>query len=135
MGKFYQVPEGLTMLQAMWHTGHELTRGVGCLGGICGACSATYRTKDSIKIKSTLACQTLIEDGMSFSLVHTYYPNRKIPYDFKEIDDPKQALFRYYPEAALCRNRDTCTLACPKGIDVSNIARLNREFIKANLID
>ncbi len=118
MGKFYQVPEGLTMLQAMWHTGHELTRGVGCLGGICGACSATYRTKDSIKIKSTLACQTLIEDGMSFSLVHTYYPNRKIPYDFKEMEDPKQDLFRYYPEAALCRNCNTCTLACPKGIDV-----------------
>lgn len=118
MGRPYQVPEGLTMLQAMWHAGIELTRGVGCLGGICGACSTTYRTKDSIKIKSTLACQTLIEDGMSFSLVYSYYPNRKIPYDFKEMEDAKQDLFRYYPEAALCRNCDTCTQACPKGIDV-----------------
>jgi len=118
MGRSYQVPEGLTMLQAMWHAGLELTRGVGCLGGVCGACSATYRTKDDIKIKSTLACQTLIEDGISFSLVPTYYPNRKVVYDFKEMEDPKQALFHYYPETALCRNCDTCTLACPKGIDV-----------------
>jgi len=118
MGKFYPVPEGLTMLQAMWHTGHRLTRGAGCLGGICGACSTTYRTKDSIKIKNALACQTLIEDGMSFSLVYSYYPNRKVPYDFNEVEEPKQDLFRYYPEAALCRNCDACTIACPKGIDV-----------------
>lgn len=118
MGTQYQVPEGLTMLQAMWHTGNRLTRGVGCLGGICGACSTSYRTKDSIKIKNALACQTLIEDGMSFSLIYSYYPNRKVPYDYKTFEEPKQDLFRYYPEAALCRNCDACTEACPKGIDV-----------------
>lgn len=118
MGKFYSVPEGLTMLQAMWHTGHELTRGVGCLGGICGACSASYTTKDSTKIKNALGCQTLVEEGMSFSLVSSYYPNRKIPYDYKALEEPKQDLFRYYPESALCRNCDACTVACPKGIDV-----------------
>jgi len=70
MGKAYQVPEGLTMLQAMWHTGHALTRGVGCLGGICGACSASYRTKGDIRIKNGLACQTQVEEGMSFSLIY-----------------------------------------------------------------
>ena len=118
MGTFYQVPEGLTMLQAMWHTGHRLTRGLGCLGGICGACSTSYRTKGDIKIKNCLACQTQIEDGMSFSLIYPYYPSRKVPYDFKEVKDPKQDLFRYYPEASLCRNCDSCTIACPKGIDV-----------------
>lgn len=118
MGTFYQVPEGLTMLQAMWHTGHRLTRGLGCLGGICGACSTSYRTKGDIKIKNCLACQTQIEDGMSFSLIYSYYPSRKVPYDFEEVEDPKQDLFRYYPEAALCRNCDSCTVACPKGIDV-----------------
>ncbi|MEI6891748.1 MAG: succinate dehydrogenase/fumarate reductase iron-sulfur subunit [Pontiella sp.] len=32
-----------------------------------------------------------------------------------------------------CSNEYECAVACPKGIDVQNIARLNREFIKANL--
>ncbi len=106
------------MLQAMWHSGLELTRGVGCLGGICGACPAKYRTKEDTKIKTALACQTQVEDGMAFSLIASYYPNRKVTYQFPEMKDPKQDLFRHYPEAALCRNCDACTVACPKGIDV-----------------
>lgn len=32
-----------------------------------------------------------------------------------------------------CSNEYECAVACPKGIDVKNIARLNREFIKAGL--
>jgi succinate dehydrogenase / fumarate reductase iron-sulfur subunit len=32
-----------------------------------------------------------------------------------------------------CSNEYECAVACPKGIDVVNIARLNREFIKAKL--
>ncbi len=118
MGKQHQVPEGLTMLQAMWHTGHELTRGVGCLGGICGACPSKYTTPADAKIKTALACQTQVEEGMSFSLTAPYYPNRKVVSDFKKMEDPKQEIFRLYPETALCRNCDACTQACPKGIDV-----------------
>jgi len=106
------------MLQAMWHTGHELVRGVGCLGAVCGACPTTYRSQGDTKIKTTLACQTQVEDGMSFSLTASYYPDKKVTYNFDEAKDPKQDLFRYYPEAALCRNCDACTVACPKGIDV-----------------
>lgn len=30
-----------------------------------------------------------------------------------------------------CSNEYECAVACPKGIDIKNIARLNREFIKA----
>jgi succinate dehydrogenase/fumarate reductase-like Fe-S protein len=118
MGRPYSVPEGLTMLRAMWYTGHEIVRGAGCLGGFCGACAALYRTKDDVKFKSCLACQTLVEDGMSFSLNFAYYPSRKVPYDLEKIEDPKQGLFQYYPEASLCRNCNACTEACPQGIDV-----------------
>ena len=32
-----------------------------------------------------------------------------------------------------CSNEYECAVACPKGIDVKNIARLNREFIKASI--
>ena len=118
MGKKYEVPDGLTMLRAMWYTGHDVIRGAGCLGGFCGACAATYKTKDDVPLKSTLACQTLVEDGMSFSLAFSYYPSKKVADDIEKIEDPKQGLFQYYPEASLCRNCNACTVACPQGIDV-----------------
>jgi heterodisulfide reductase subunit C len=118
MGRPYAVPEGLTMLRAMWYTGHEVVRGAGCLGGFCGACAATYRTKDDVRLRNALACQTLVEDGMSFYLNFSYYPNRKAVYDLDQISDTKQELFKIYPEASLCRNCNACTEACPQGIDV-----------------
>ena len=34
-----------------------------------------------------------------------------------------------------CTNTGACAAECPKSISLSNIARLNREFIKANLAD
>ena len=33
-----------------------------------------------------------------------------------------------------CTNHKECEMECPKGISISNISRLNREFIKAALI-
>lgn len=43
-GKQYEVPEGITVIKAMWYAGQEVVRGIGCLGGFCGACAAYYRT-------------------------------------------------------------------------------------------
>ena len=61
-GKSYQVPEGITVIKALWYTGQEVIRGAGCLGGFCGACATYYRTKDDPKVKTCLACQTAVED-------------------------------------------------------------------------
>jgi succinate dehydrogenase / fumarate reductase iron-sulfur subunit len=33
-----------------------------------------------------------------------------------------------------CTNEYECEAACPKGISVSNIARLNREYVRATLV-
>jgi succinate dehydrogenase/fumarate reductase-like Fe-S protein len=117
MGKPYQVPQGITMIQAMWHIGQTLTRGIGCLGGVCGACATYYRTKGSYELKTGMACQLLVEEGLSFSLIQSF-PVRKPVYQFEEITDPKQELFKYFPEAALCRNCNACSEACPQDIDV-----------------
>src|SRR3569832_2459665 len=106
MGKRYQVPQGITLIQAMWHTGHEVTRGIGCLGGVCGACSTLYRTKESHELKQWLGCQLIVEEGMSFSL-SAPFPVKKPFYKMEELPDPTQDLFRHFPEAALCRNRNT----------------------------
>jgi len=34
-----------------------------------------------------------------------------------------------------CPNTGACAAECPKNISLSNIARLNREFIKAKIAD
>ena len=116
-GKTYQVPEGITLMNALWHTGHEVTRGAGCLGGFCGACATYYRTKGDPKVKTGLACSMAVQDGMSFSFV-PQFPARKATYNIGELKNPKQDLFELYPEAPLCRNCNACTEACPQGIDV-----------------
>jgi ferredoxin len=116
-GKRYRVPAGITLVQAMWHTGHEMTRGIGCLGGVCGACATYYRTPGSHELKSGLACQVIVQEGISFSLSPAF-PVHKPIYKIEEISDPKQELFKYFPEAALCRNCNACSEACPQEIDV-----------------
>ena len=68
-GKKYEVPEGITVIKALWYTGQEVVRGAGCLGGFCGACATYYRTKDDPKVRTCLACQMAVEDGMSFTIM------------------------------------------------------------------
>jgi succinate dehydrogenase / fumarate reductase iron-sulfur subunit len=34
-----------------------------------------------------------------------------------------------------CTNTGACEAECPKGVSITNIARLNREFISAKLKD
>ena len=116
-GKPFQVPAGITLMKALWYTGHEVTRGAGCLGGFCGACGTYYRTKNDPKVKTCLACSKAVEEGMSFSFAPAF-PARKAIYDVPMLKDPKQDLFNLYPEAPLCRNCNACTEACPQAIDV-----------------
>ena len=75
-GKRVEVPEGITVIKAMWYAGQEVVRGVGCLGGFCGACATYYRTKDDPKVRTCLACQTAVQDGMSFTMMPPF-PARK----------------------------------------------------------
>ena len=116
-GKSHQVPAGVTLMKALWYTGHEVTRGAGCLGGFCGACATYYRTPGDPKVKSGLACSMAVEDGMSFSFM-PQFPARKAVYNLLDLKNPKQDLFELYPEAPLCRNCNACTEACPQSIDV-----------------
>ena len=116
-GKPCQVPEGITAIKALWYTGQEVVRGAGCLGGFCGACASYYRKKDDAKVRTGLACQLAIEEGMSFSLMPPF-PARKALYDIRSLASPTQDFFDLYPEVPLCRNCNACTEACPQKIDV-----------------
>jgi succinate dehydrogenase/fumarate reductase-like Fe-S protein len=116
-GKICQVPEGITAVQALWYSGHPLVKGIGCLGGVCGACTFTYRRKGKPGVQTGLACQTLVEEGMGFS------PPASIEvtpakYRFPDVDDPKSDLLKYYPETRRCTRCNACTMVCPQSIDV-----------------
>ena len=63
-GKHYVVPAELTIMTAMEYAGYELKRGCGCRHGFCGACATIYRIKGCNELKTCLACQTQVQEGM-----------------------------------------------------------------------
>jgi succinate dehydrogenase/fumarate reductase-like Fe-S protein len=117
MGREYRVPAGLTILQAMEFSGYRLERGVGCRGGVCGACSATYRVSGDYRLKSGLACQTVVEDGMELTQM-PFFPANKAVYDVESIAPDEATLREYYPELTRCMGCNSCTLICPQNLEV-----------------
>ena len=63
-GKKYTVPADLTIMTAMEYAGYTLKRGCGCRHGFCGACATIYRIKGDNELKTCLACQTQVQEGM-----------------------------------------------------------------------
>jgi ferredoxin len=122
MGNRHRVPAAMTVIGAMWYTGHTMTRGVGCLGGVCGACATVYRTKDDFALQVGLGCQLKVEDGMSFFMT-PFYPTAKPNYHIDEIEHPKEELFKYFPEALNCRNCNACNKVCPQDIDIKGAVK------------
>jgi succinate dehydrogenase/fumarate reductase-like Fe-S protein len=117
MGKKHRVPEGITVIQALWYTGHEMIRGIGCLGGTCGACAMVYRMPGRFELLNGLGCQQTVRDGMWFSMVSDY-PAAQAHYRVSELTNAKEQLFELYPESARCVNCNACNRVCPQGIDV-----------------
>ena len=59
-----RVPADLTIMTAMEYAGYTLKRGCGCRHGFCGACATIYRIKGENELKTCLACQTQVQEGM-----------------------------------------------------------------------
>lgn len=116
-GKSCRVPEGVNLLQAYWEIGEEIFHGVGCLGGVCGACTVTYRTGNPPQTLTGLACQIPVQEGMSFSLFPVETPRIR-PYRLDAIEHPRENLLKIFPETKRCIRCRACTLACPQGIPV-----------------
>ncbi len=118
LGKRHEVPLGLTILKAYEYAGHRLVRGVGCRGGICGACATVYRLAGDHRRRAGLACQTAVRPGMILAPI-AFYPAQRPLYDLEEgAVDPAATVLRVYPEAAHCLGCNACTKICPQGIDV-----------------
>jgi succinate dehydrogenase/fumarate reductase-like Fe-S protein len=119
-GKQYRVPENLTILTAMEKLGYRLLRGCGCRSGFCGACATVYRIQGDYRLRTGLACQTPVKEGMVFSML-PFHPATKARYNVKELQPDVSSITRFYPEVMRCLQCNTCTRACPQELPVIDI--------------
>ena len=113
----YEVPESLTILRAYEWAGFHLTRGVGCRGGFCGACSTVYRIAGDHQLHFALACQTVVEPGMILGPI-AFFPAQRPAYLLEELQPVGETILELYPEIVRCFGCNTCTKSCPQEIDV-----------------
>ena len=121
-GHTLEAEVGSSILQAFVHAGHTLVEGVGCMGqGVCGSCRVMVRRAGVPDVKTELACETVVEDGMQVAVLEYFTPSVRHVYDIEQIGDSWEALGKIgevFPEAPHCRHCGGCDRACPKGLDV-----------------
>lgn len=117
MGKAYEVPAEATIMGAIEYAGHQIIRGAGCREGYCGACATIYRLPGDYKIRTGLACMTLVEDGMTLAQIPSV-PAEKAVYDIEKLKPNVSAIQQVYPTVFRCVACNTCTKACPQGLQV-----------------
>ncbi|MEJ8852692.1 2Fe-2S iron-sulfur cluster-binding protein, partial [Variovorax rhizosphaerae] len=122
VGRSITAPTTSSILQAYVQAGETLVEGVGCMGqGVCGSCRVMVRRADQQEVKTLLACETVVEDGMQVSFLDYLTPSSRHGYRMEELTDSWQAprkLLEFFPEAPNCRHCGGCDRACPKGLDV-----------------
>ena len=116
-GKEYEVPESLTIMNAMEYAGYVLKRGCGCRNGFCGACATIYRIKGDNRLRTALACQTKVEEGMYIATL-PFFPLDKRTYDINKVEPSETLMMSLYPEIYSCIGCNACTKACPQGLNV-----------------
>ena len=116
-GKRYEVPESLTIMKAMEYAGYQLVRGCGCRNGFCGACATIYRIKGQQELKTCLACQTKVEEGMYVATL-PFFPLVKKVYDMDKIKPTQQIMMQLYPEIYSCIGCNACTKSCTQELNV-----------------
>lgn len=116
-GKKYEVPSSLTIMKAMEYAGYQLVRGCGCRNGFCGACATIYRIKGRQELKTCLACQQQVEEGMYVATL-PFFPLVKQVYDINAIKPTEQIMMQLYPEIYSCIGCNACTKSCTQGLNV-----------------
>jgi len=129
-GEAHSVPEGITLIQAMWRIGRPMIHGVGCLGGVCGACPVMIRFKvgpgaedygapipNQMETKTSLACQTPVQAGMAVTFLPSDQSVKAIA-PLPAAAPDRQTIFKFYPETKRCTACRACSSVCPQGIDV-----------------
>lgn len=143
-GRKFTVPAALTVMQALEFTGMMLIHSCGCRAGFCGACSTVYRIKGDYKLRTSMACQTKVEDGMYLVQI-PFSPAEKACYDINEEKYDDNTMLKIYPSIARCVSCNTCSKACPQDIkvmdyvnaairgDYKRVAELSFDCVKCGL--
>ena len=89
-----------------------------CIG--CGACAATCKNGSAMLFVSAKVSQLAL-----------------LPQGRAEAAKRAKAMVAKMDELGFgnCTNTGACELECPKSVSIAHIARLNREFLKANIQD
>lgn len=117
MGKKYEVPDSLTIMNAMEYSGYQLVRGCGCRAGFCGACATVYRIHGDYDLKVGLACQTKVEPEMYLTQI-PFFPAQKSEYNIQELRPTGEQIAEFYPEIYRCIGCNACTKICPQDLKV-----------------
>lgn len=88
-----------------------------CIG--CGACVATCKNASAMLFVSAKVSQ------------FAYLPQGQVEAADRVLNMVKQMDLEGFGN---CTNTGACEIECPKGISLENIARMNREFLKASVI-
>lgn len=123
-GRQVAAPANCSILQAYVHAGETLVEGVGCMGqGVCGSCRVLVRRSGEQEVKTALACETLVEEGMQVAFLDYFAESSRHAYRMDDLRDSWQALrsiAEVFPEASHCRHCSGCDRACPKGLQVQD---------------
>ena len=84
-------------MTAMEYAGYTLKRGCGCRHGFCGACATIYRIKGQNELKTCLACQTQVQEGMYVASI-PFFPTDKRLYNIEDLKPNQQVMMELYPE-------------------------------------
>ena len=87
-----------------------------CIG--CGACVATCKNASAMSFVSAKVSQ------------FSYLPQGKVEAKERVLNMVKQMDEEGFGN---CTNTGACEVECPKGISITNIARMNNEYLKAKL--
>ncbi len=134
MGKAYEVPAEATIMGAIEYAGHQIIRGAGCREGYCGACATIYRLPGDYKIRTGLACMTMVEDGMTLAQVPSV-PAEKAIYDIEKLKPNVSAIQQMYPSVFRCVACNTCTKSCPQGLQVMDYVQAAKRGDIAAVMD
>jgi succinate dehydrogenase/fumarate reductase-like Fe-S protein len=134
LGKACEVPATATVMGAIEYAGHQIVRGAGCREGYCGACATIYRVASDYKIRSGLACTTLVEDGMILTQIPSV-PAAKARYDIADLAPDVSAIARTYPVVFRCVACNTCTRSCPQDLRVMDYVQAAKRGDLAQVLE
>jgi Na+-translocating ferredoxin:NAD+ oxidoreductase RnfC subunit len=111
--------------------GYRFIHGVGCRGGLCGACAFVGRVEGQDQSIPGLACQTIVEDGLHIMMMSSY-PIMRAKHILQGKGATYQTVREAYPEILRCMGCNTCTRLCPQDLPVMDLisAAFRNEFAR-----